>query len=217
MSVSVVVADDQELVRDGLALVLASAPGIQVVGVAADGAEALALVRAHRPDVVLLDIRMPGTDGLTALPAILAEFPAVRVLMLTTYDVDEYVLEALRGGAAGYLLKDVPRDGLTAAVLAAAAGDTLLDPSVARRLAGAPPPRTPPDLARATGRLTPRERDILAEVAQGWSNREIAERLFLSEATVKTHVAHVLEKLSARDRVQLAVWVHTYGLVELGP
>ncbi len=211
--IRVVVADDQELVRDGLSLILQSTGKVDVVGRAADGLEAVALARRLHPDVLLMDIRMPAMDGLTATELIAREAPDTRVLVLTTYDVDEYVLQALRAGAAGYLLKDTPRQAMIAAISAAAAGDVLLDPAVVHRLVSAgQKPTPPPEVQRALDRLTPREREVLTAVSRGWSNSEIAAALFVTEATVKTHIARLLDKLHARDRIQLVVLTHTYGL-----
>jgi DNA-binding NarL/FixJ family response regulator len=213
--IRVVVADDQELIRDGLALMLDASGAASVVGRAADGAEAVALARRLQPDVVLMDVRMPSVDGIAATRTIVREVPAARVVVLTTYDLDDYVVEALQAGAVGYLLKDTPRKALVAAVTAAAAGDMLLDPSVVQKLIQRRRPVTlPPTLEHAMRRLTPRERDVLAAVAEGRSNAEIAEHLTVSEATVKTHVARILDKLDARDRVQLVVLAHRYTLTK---
>lgn len=213
MTVRVVVADDQALVRDGLAMVLAADGDIDVVGEACDGVEAIELARSLEPDIVLMDVRMPRLDGVAALRRIISERPAARILVLTTYDIDEYVIEALRAGASGYLLKDTPRAALTAAVHAAVAGDLLLDPAVALRLVGSSQRAgSPAELQRAVARLTVREWDVLEAVADGLSNSEIAERLVIAEPTVKTHVARLLDKLSARDRVQLVVMVHRFEL-----
>jgi len=213
MTVRVVVADDQALVRDGLAMVLAADGDIDVVGEACDGVEAIELARSLEPDIVLMDVRMPRLDGVAALRRIISERPATRILVLTTYDIDEYVIEALRAGASGYLLKDTPRAALTAAVHAAVAGDLLLDPAVALRLVGSSQrAESPAELQHAVARLTAREWDVLEAVADGLSNSEIAERLVIAEPTVKTHVARLLDKLSARDRVQLVVMVHRFEL-----
>jgi DNA-binding NarL/FixJ family response regulator len=207
--IRVLVADDQELARDGFALILDQQDDMDVVGQAADGAEAAELAARLRPDVVLMDIQMPGTDGLEGTRRILARTPQTRVLVLTTFDLDEYVLSALRIGASGYLLKDSPRAALLHAVRAVVAGDVLLSPEVARRLVDAPPPSAlPADVAKALERLTPREREVLGLVAEGSTNAEIAARLHLSEPTVKTHVSHLLAKLDARDRVRLVVIAH---------
>ena len=206
--IRVVVADDQDLVREGLVLILGTAPDIEVVGEAADGVEAAAVARATRPDLVLMDVRMPRLDGLQATPHVLAAVPEVRVLVLTTFGVDADVVAALRAGASGYLLKDTPRPALLAAVRAVAAGEVLVDRDVLQALLPAAPRVTPdPRLER----LTPRELEVLGGVARGLSNAEIAAELFLGESTVKTHVGRLLDKLGARDRVQLAVRAHSSG------
>ncbi len=219
----VLVADDQELVRAGFRLILEAA-GFAVVGEAADGAEAVALAAAERPDVVLMDIRMPVMDGLTATRQLTApdtgdpEHWAPKVVILTTFDLDDYVYEALRSGASGFLLKDAPRADLVAAVRVAAAGDALLAPSVTRRLIEAFS-RRPASASPAPSRLaslTPRERDILLLVARGQSNAEIARALVVSEATVKTHVTHLLAKLGLRDRVQAVILAYETGAVVPG-
>jgi DNA-binding NarL/FixJ family response regulator len=221
--IRVAVADDQALVRSGFAVLLGSADDIDVVGEAADGAEALALVTAARPDVVLMDIRMPEMDGIEATRRI-AESPAAavtRVLILTTFDHDEYVFEALRAGASGFLLKDTLPVDLLAAVRVVAAGDALLAPKVTRRLieqfatAGGeatPPPAPHPGIADLTGR----EREILLAVAAGRSNAEIGETMFISHATAKTHVSRLLTKLDARDRAQLVMIAYESGVVVPG-
>jgi DNA-binding NarL/FixJ family response regulator len=212
--ISVLIVDDQRLVRSGFAVILGTETGITVVGEAGDGEEAVALARRLAPSVVLLDIRMPNMDGLTAARLILAETTS-RVLMLTTFDLDEYVYAALRAGASGFLLKDAPAEQLVGAVRSVAAGDALIDPSVTRRLIGKfvqaarPDPVDPPRLAA----LTLRERDVLRLVAQGLSNAEIAVRLVVEESTVKTHVGHILMKLDLRDRVQAVVLAYESGFV----
>jgi DNA-binding NarL/FixJ family response regulator len=217
--IRVLVVDDQELVRAGFCVILDAADGITVVGEAADGAAAVSAVIALRPDVVLMDIRMPGMDGLQAARLIgQGGHDAPKVVMLTTFDLDDYVYEALRAGASGFLLKDSPRHDLIAAVRAAAAGDALLAPSVTRRLIEAfarKPPETMPSPSRLAT-LTPRERDVLLQLARGRSNAEIAAGLFVSEATVKTHVGSVLAKLGLRDRVQAVILAYETGLVTPG-
>ena len=221
LPVRVLVVDDQELVRAGFCVILEAAEGIAVAGEAGDGATAVAKAAELRPDVVLMDVRMPGMDGLEAARQITGqalEGPAPRVVMLTTFDLDEYVYEALRSGASGFLLKDSPRADLIAAVRAAAAGDALLAPSVTRRLIDAFGRRpaaavTAPDRLNA---LTARERDVLLLLARGHSNAEAAAALFVSEATVKTHVGNLLAKLGLRDRVQAVILAYETGLVVPG-
>jgi DNA-binding NarL/FixJ family response regulator len=212
--IRVVVADDQALVREGLALILSAQEDIEVVGEAGDGVEAVTLGRTHRPDVVLMDVRMPRLDGIEATRRLLAAAPSCRVLVLTTYDVDEDVIAALRAGASGFLLKDTPRRSLVAAVRAVAEGEVLLDPGLTKRLVEdhmrMPPGR---DAQRLLDRLTPREGEVLRLVARGLSNSEIASSLVIGEATAKSHVARLLDKLDARDRVRLVVLAHELGLV----
>ena len=213
-----VVADDQELVRAGFCVILEAA-GFTVAGEAADGAAAVALADSERPDVVLMDIRMPVMDGLEATRLITAAGPgAPKVVILTTFDLDDYVYEALRSGASGFLLNDAPRADLVAAVRVAAAGDALLAPSVTRRLIEAFA-RRPASVAPAPSRLlslTPRERDILLQVARGRSNIEIARELVVTEATIKTHVGHLLAKLGLRDRVQAVILAYETGAITPG-
>jgi DNA-binding NarL/FixJ family response regulator len=216
--IRVVVADDQELVRAGFCVILDAADGISVVAEAANGAEAVAQVARHRPDVVLMDVRMPEMDGLQATRLITAEPSAPKVVMLTTFDLDDYVYAALRAGATGFLLKDSPRADLIAAVRAAAAGDALLAPSVTRRLIEAfarRPAETAPSPSQLAS-VTAREHDVLMLMARGRSNAEIAAALFVSEATVKTHVGSLLAKLGLRDRVQAVILAYETGLIVPG-
>jgi DNA-binding NarL/FixJ family response regulator len=216
--IRLVVADDQELVRDGFCSILAREPDLEVVGQAGDGVEAIAATARTQPDVVLLDVRMPVMDGLQAGRRILAAAGPSRVLMLTTFDADEYVYEALRSGASGFLLKDVRSGELVEAVRTVAAGQALLSPAITRRLierfVRAGPPAAPPPPAMAA--LTPREREVLLLIAEGLSNTEIAGRLYLSEATIKTHVNRLLAKLALRDRVQAVVLAYETGLITPG-
>jgi DNA-binding NarL/FixJ family response regulator len=221
--IRVAVADDQALVRSGFVVLLGSAGDIEVVGEAADGAEAVALVERERPDVVLMDIRMPEMDGIEATRRIVAA-PATagtKVLILTTFDLDEYVFEALRAGASGFMLKDTLPVDLLAAIRVVAAGDALLAPKVTRRLieqftAGGATAAAAPDPHPGIADLTDREREILLAVASGLSNAEIAETMFISHATAKTHVSRLLTKLDARDRAQLVMIAYESGVVTPG-
>jgi DNA-binding NarL/FixJ family response regulator len=218
VTIRVVLVDDQAMVRTGLRMVLAAEPDIDVVGEAADGAAGVRVVTEQEPDVVLLDVRMPGMDGLEAARRILAAGLPTRVVVLTTFDEDEYVTAALRAGVSGFLLKVAPPEDLVAAVRTVAAGHGLLDPAVTLRVietyASAPAPD--PARAAALGGLTERETDVLALVAAGLSNAEIAARLYLGEATVKTHVSRILLKLRLRDRVQAVAFAYESGLVTPG-
>ncbi|MCA2218536.1 response regulator [Jidongwangia harbinensis] len=220
--ITVLLADDQALVRAGFRALLGAEPDLTVVGEASDGVEAVRLAREHRPDVVLMDIRMPGVDGLEATRRIATE-PALagtRVVILTTFELDEYVFEALRTGASGFLVKDTEPVELLRAVRAVAAGDALLSPSVTRRVigefatAGARGRSTPPP--RELEQLTEREREVMILVAEGLSNDEIAGRLLISPATAKTHVSRTMIKLGARDRAQLVVYAYEAGLIRPG-
>jgi DNA-binding NarL/FixJ family response regulator len=219
-SLRVLIADDQALVRAGFRMILDAAEGIEVVGEASNGEDAIAAVRRLQPDVALMDVRMPTMDGLEATRRILAgNANAPRVIMLTTFDIDEYVYSALRAGASGFLLKDVSPEQLVAAVRLIAAGDALLAPSIVRRLVErfATPVPTPASTRNANlSELTTREREVLVLIARGLSNAELAEHLTLSEATVKTHVARILSKLGLRDRVQAVVLAYESGLVSPG-
>ncbi len=223
--IRVLVADDQAMVRAGLATLLDSQPGLSVVGQAGNGQQAVLLARELMPDVVLMDIRMPVLDGLTATRRIIAEHPAdpaagqaIRVVVLTTYDLDEYVYEALRAGASGFLLKHAPPEELLLGVRAAADGGALLSPAVTQRLLKEFATRRPAAAADAAElrRLTPREREVLDLVVRGHSNTEIARLLVVTQSTVKTHLGHILDKLGLRDRVHAVVYGYEHGLVEPG-
>ena len=220
--ITVAVADDQALIRDGLRTQLALAPDVTLVGEASTGEQAYLVARRERPDVVLMDIRMPGTDGIEATRRIVAD-PATRasrVLILTTFDVDDYVYAALRAGASGFLLKDATPEELLHAIRVVAAGESLLAPTVTSRLirevARRPGPSAPSGQSRALAELTEREREVLLLVAEGLSNTEIADRLVLSPTTAKTHVNRILTKLGYHDRVQLVVLAYESGLVVPG-
>ncbi len=216
MSLKVLIADDQSLVRTGFRMILEAEPDISVVGEAANGAQAVHGTTRLSPDVVLMDVRMPDVDGIEATRRIKQSGSHARVLVLTTFDLDEYVYEALRAGASGFLLKDTPAEQLVDAVRVIAEGNGLLAPSVTRRLieevAKRPPPHTgpPPQLVD----LTPREREVFDLVAHGLTNIEVAERLVVTEATVKTHVSRTLVKLGLRDRVQAVVFAYENGLIQ---
>jgi DNA-binding NarL/FixJ family response regulator len=218
MSIRVLVVDDQALVRAGFVKLLEPEPDLRVVGEAADGVEAAEAAARTRPDVVLMDIRMPRLDGIAATRRIRALPHAARVVILTTYDLDEYVFDAIKAGASGFLLKDAPADQLIAGIRVVAAGDALLAPPITRRLIEefarrpAPPPEGPVELAG----LTAREREILGLVARGLANAEIARELVLGESTVKTHVGNILMKLGLRDRVQAVVLAYETGLIRPG-
>jgi DNA-binding NarL/FixJ family response regulator len=217
VSLGVLIADDQALVRAGFRMILEAEEDMEVVGEAADGREAVAEARRLRPDVVLMDVRMPDVDGIDATRRLLGDDGSdAKVVMLTTFDMDEYVYDALRAGASGFLLKDVPPEQLVAGIRAVASGDALLAPSVTRRVIEEFV-RRPPDSMRAAppelAELTARELEVLKLMARGLANAEIAMELFVSETTVKTHVAHVLMKLKLRDRVQAVVFAYESGLV----
>ena len=214
MSIRVLVADDQSMVRAGFRLLLSGEDGIEVVAEAENGLEAVDKAARFQPSVVLMDIRMPELDGLEATRRILAADPGARILILTTFDLDEYIYEALQAGASGFVLKDDPPEQLIAAIRTVAAGDALLSPAVTRRViqqfTRIPRAAQPSGLEQLTGR----ERDVLRLVAQGLSNAEIGEQLYIGEPTVKTHVTHVLQKLQLRDRVQAVVLAYQTGLLE---
>lgn len=220
--IRVLLVDDQELIRLGFRLVLEAEPDIAVVGEAADGDEAVHATAALAPDVVLMDVRMPRTDGIAATRAIVAAHPAARVLVLTTFDLDEYAFGALDAGASGFLLKDAQRAELTAAIRAVHRGDAVLAPAVTRRLierlhSSPPPPEPAPASAPdPTTELTDREHEVFVAIAQGMTNAEIADHLFLAESTVKSHVGRVLAKVGARDRVHAVILAHRLGLADAG-
>jgi DNA-binding NarL/FixJ family response regulator len=219
MTVRVVLADDQPLVRSGLRVLIADQPDLEVVGEAANGAEAVQLVGEVSPDVVVMDIRMPGMDGIEATRLITAGPTSSRVLVLTTFDEDDHVYGALRAGASGFVVKDMALDDILAAIRVVAAGDALIAPGVTRRLIadflerpGPPPERSP----RPVGSITKREREVLSLVGRGRSNSEIADELFITVGTAKSHVARLFTKLDARDRVQLVITAYEMGLVSPG-
>ena len=215
MAIRVLVADDQAMVRAGFRMLLGGEPDIEVVAEAANGREAIELAARWRPAVVLMDIRMPELDGLEATRRILAADPAAKILILTTFDLDEYIYEALRAGASGFVLKDDPPEQLIAAIRTVAAGDALLSPTVTRRVIAQfthIPRRDPP---AALAELTDREQEVFRLIAKGLSNSEIGKELFISDTTVKTHVTRVLQKLELRDRVQAVVLAYRSGLVEV--
>ncbi|MEV8037046.1 response regulator [Streptomyces sp. NPDC002742] len=215
-TIRVLIADDQQMVRQGFTVLLNTHPGIEVVGQAVDGLDAILKVAELSPDVVLMDIRMPELGGIEATRRITTDTPHIKVLVLTTFDLDEYVYEALRAGASGFLLKDASADQLAEAVRVVAAGDALLAPGITRRLIAefsrlGSTPRAP--LKQRIGDLTERETEVLAHIAQGLSNAEIAQRLVVAEQTVKTHVGRILVKLGLRDRTQAAVFAYESGLI----
>ena len=223
MSIRVLVADDQPLMRAGLRMILEETDDIEVVGEAADGAEAVRLASELGADVVLMDVRMPGVDGIEATRQIVARDGSARVLVVTTFDLDEYAFSALRAGASGFVLKNVPLDELARAIRAVAAGDAVVSPRItrlllevhARHLPSGPPPSGPS--GPSLDRLTPREHDVLRELANGLSNAEIAATLMVSEPTVKTHVGSILAKLGLRSRVQAVIYAYDAGLVRSRP
>jgi DNA-binding NarL/FixJ family response regulator len=219
VTLGVLIVDDQSLVRAGFRMILEAEEDIEVLGEAADGREAVEEVRRLRPDVVLMDVRMPEMDGIEATRQLQDGGSSTKVVMLTTFDMDEYVYDALRAGASGFLLKDVPPEQLVAGIRAVASGDALLAPSITRRVIEEFV-RRPPDSARmpppGLDELTPREKEVLTLIARGLSNAEIAKELVVSDTTVKTHVAHVLMKLNLRDRVQAVVLAYESGLVQPG-
>jgi DNA-binding NarL/FixJ family response regulator len=221
LSIRVLIVDDQALVRAGFRMILESEPGIEIVGEASDGQEALEAARELKPDVVLMDIRMPNLDGLEATRRLVdGGDNGPRVLMLTTFDLDEYVYEALRAGASGFMLKDTPPEQLISAIHVVASGDALLSPSITKRVIEEfiqrPPSTIPVSTPPSLKELTARELEVLGFMARGLSNAEIAKDLFVSETTVKTHVARILMKLDLRDRVQAVVFAYENGIVQPG-
>jgi DNA-binding NarL/FixJ family response regulator len=217
MSIRVLVADDQSMIRAGFRMLLAGEPDIEVVAEAENGLEAVRKAARFDPTVVLMDIRMPELDGLEATRRIIAADPGARVLVLTTFDLDEYVYEALRAGASGFVLKDDPPEQLIAAVRTVAAGDALLSPAVTKRVIRQFTRTQRPSPPPALDELTARERDIFRLIAGGLSNAEIAEELFIGETTVKTHITHIFQKLEVRDRVQAVVLAYQTGVLETAP
>jgi DNA-binding NarL/FixJ family response regulator len=217
VNIRVLLADDQALVRGGFRMILGVRPDLEVVGEAGDGAEAIALTAALQPDVVLMDVRMPGVDGLEATRQIIASGSPARIIVLTTYDADEYVFAALRAGASGFMLKDVRPADLVDAIRIVARGDALLAPSVTRRIIEQFADRpVKPELGTALESLTQREREVLVLLARGNSNAELAAELFVTEGTIKTHVSSLLAKLGLRDRVQAVVLAYESGLITPG-
>lgn len=215
MTIKVLICDDQDIVRQGLQLILETSPGIEVVGIARDGAEALELVSETKPDVVLMDLKMPGMNGIQATRLIRDRYPATHILALTTFDADEWVFDAIRSGAAGYLLKDTPRDRLVEAIRDTVEGKTHVDPAVAGKLLSKlrqAPASTNTTVANS---LSEREREILSLLAQGLSNADIAARLYLSEGTVGNYVSSIYGKLGVSDRTQAAILAVRYGLTDL--
>ncbi|MEU8657219.1 response regulator transcription factor [Actinoplanes philippinensis] len=213
--ITLLLVDDQELLREGMAMVLGATTGLRVIGEASDGRAGALLARDLRPDVVLMDVRMPIMDGIEATRDIVANCPDSRVLILTTFDLDEYAFNGLRAGASGFLLKDAPSAELVKAVRTVAGGEAVVSPRITRTLLDHYQSARVPAVAGTNllDDLTSREREVLVAVGRGRSNQEIAGELFLSESTVKTHVGRVLAKLGARDRVQAVIWAHTHGLV----
>jgi DNA-binding NarL/FixJ family response regulator len=216
--ISVLIADDQDLIRKGLRMLLEAELDFRVAGEAADGGQALAQARNLDPDVILMDVRMPGVDGIEATTRLVQSGSRARILMLTTFNLDEYVYHAMKAGASGFLLKDATREQLTGAIRAVYTGETLLAPAITRRLiedfCHGPAPGTP--AVSAAGGLSEREREVVRLVATGLSNAEIASQLYLSEATIKSHITRILARLGLRDRVQIAVYAYEHGIVRPG-
>jgi DNA-binding NarL/FixJ family response regulator len=215
MTIKVLICDDQDIVRQGLQLILETSPGIEVVGIAEDGEQALELIPKSLPDVVLMDLKMPGMNGIQATRLIRDRYPAVHVLALTIFDADEWVFDAIRSGAAGYLLKDMPRDRLVEALRDTVEGKTHVDPAVAGKLLSKLRQVPASASTSVANSLSEREREILSLLAQGLSNADIAARLYLSEGTVGNYVSSIYGKLGVSDRTQAAVWAMRYGLTDL--
>jgi DNA-binding NarL/FixJ family response regulator len=221
--IRILLVDDQELMRVGFSMVLGAQPDIEIVGEAANGEEAIAKTAELRPDVVLMDVRMPGMDGIAATAQIVQNYPDTKVIVLTTYDLDDYAFAGLRAGASGFLVKDVPPEQLVAAIRAVASGDAAVSPRITKRmleLFGDELPKAPTSddksatEAPGASQLTPREHDVLRLIADGLTNAEIAEELVISETTVKTHVGNIFAKLNLRDRVQAVIYAYDHGLVD---
>lgn len=212
--IRVLIFDDQDVVREGLSAILSTAPGIEVVGMGEDGIQAVEMVSKHQPDLVLMDLNMPGVNGIHATRMIHEKFPDIRVLVLTTYDADEWVFDAIRAGAAGYLLKDTPRASLIKAIEGTVSGQTFVDPSIAGKLFTHVADHTVVHDTTITAELNPRERDVLRLLAHGRSNAEIAAQLFLSEGTVRNYVSSIFTKLGVNDRTQAAVVALRHGLAD---
>ena len=215
MTIKVLICDDQDIVRQGLQLILETSPGIEVVGIAQDGGQALELIPKSLPDVVLMDLKMPGMNGIQATRLIRDRYPAIHILALTTFDADEWVFDAIRSGAAGYLLKDMPRDRLVEAIRDTVEGKTHVDPAVAGKLLSKVRQVSMPVSTSVANSLSEREREVLFLLAQGLSNADIAGRLYLSEGTVGNYVSSIYGKLGVSDRTQAAVWAMRYGLTDL--
>jgi len=214
--VKVLICDDQDIVREGMRAILKTSPEMDIVGVASDGAEALDLIPSTKPDVVLMDLKMPTMNGIQATQQIHLRYPEVKVLVLTTYDADEWVFDAIRSGAAGYLLKDTPRDTLVAAIQGTAQGKTHVDPNVAGKLFSQVSKTTTTTDTNIGANLSERERQVLSLLARGLSNADIAAQMYLSEGTVRNHVSSILDKLEVSDRTQAAVLALRYGLTDFG-
>jgi DNA-binding NarL/FixJ family response regulator len=219
--ISILIADDQDLIRKGLRMLLEAEPDLRVIGEAGDGSQALAQAGRLDPDVILMDVRMPGLDGIQATNRLVQGGSRAKILMLTTFNLDEYVYHAMKAGASGFLLKDATREQLTGAIRAVCAGETLLAPAITRRLIedfcrGPAPASGGTAASGAAGGLSEREREVVRLIAAGLSNAEIAASLFLSEATIKSHITRILAKLGLRDRVQVAVYAYEHGIVRPG-